>query len=31
MSTVVAVVMRSGRAFLGDAAARVVGDVGGQT
>jgi hypothetical protein len=31
MPTVVATVMRCGRAFSGVAAARVVGDVGGQT
>jgi hypothetical protein len=31
MPTVVAVVVRCGRAFLGGAAARVVGDVGGRT
>jgi hypothetical protein len=31
MPTVAAVVVRCGRAFLGDAAARVVGDVGRRT
>jgi hypothetical protein len=31
MPTVVATVMRCGRAFLGAAAALVVGDVGGRT
>jgi hypothetical protein len=31
MPTIVAVVVRCGRAFSGDAAARVVGDVGKQT
>jgi hypothetical protein len=31
MPTVVATVMRCGRAFSGIAAARVVGDVGGRT
>jgi hypothetical protein len=31
MPTVVAMVTRCGRAFLGAAAARIVGDVGGRT